>query len=335
MLDQRDGRRAIGNGREAPGQAAADAAQRGGAVALDDEAALLDCPWAAAALRIGLGGFQARPCARRRRRTSPVRAHHQMAADRHRHRRLRPARSRPAAGPAASPAGGRYRPAASTQASMRKLAGVTTPCQSKAAATRLKCSPPAAKKVATTRISTSARSAIGSRSASRGDGQPALNLRADISARSTWARQSACETGSCSLAAIWSRTAVAGRCRSPLTRSSRRRPSCTLGSLQPHQRHGGDQREQGEQAKADGARRAAAARSRGRPRKRRGTGRARSASIASAGHSRSHSRLPRARRSARASKLPDRRFPVRTVIVQAVQQALRRPGFGVSDLSTR
>ena len=113
---------------------------------------------------------------------------------------------------------------------MRKLAGATTPCQSKAAVTRFTRSPPAAKKVATTRMSTSARSAIGSRSDSRGDGQPALSLRADISARSTCARQSACATGSCWLAAISSATAVAGRCVSPLLRSSRRKPSATLGS---------------------------------------------------------------------------------------------------------
>ncbi len=113
---------------------------------------------------------------------------------------------------------------------MRKLAGCTTPCQSKAAATRLMCSPPAAKKLAATRISTSARSAIGSRSDSLGCGQPALSLRAESSARSTWARQSACETGSCSWRRSRSATAVAGRWPSPLTRSSRRRPSCTLGT---------------------------------------------------------------------------------------------------------
>ena len=41
------------------------------------------------------------------------------------------------------------------------------------------------KEVATARINTSARNAIGSRKASFGRGQPALSLRADISARST------------------------------------------------------------------------------------------------------------------------------------------------------
>src|SRR5450756_2415522 len=92
---------------------------------------------------------------------------------------------------------------------MRKLAGATTPCQSKATVTRFRRSPPAAKKLATARMSTSARSAIGSRSDNRGDGQPALSLRADMSARSIWARQSACATGSCWLAAISSATAVA------------------------------------------------------------------------------------------------------------------------------
>src|SRR5262249_58827160 len=88
--------------------------------------------------------------------------------------------------------------------------GATTPCQSKAAATRLNRSPPAAKKVDTTRITTNARNAIGSRNDSRGAGQPALNLRADSSARSTCACQSACVTGSTLLAAGPSATVVAG-----------------------------------------------------------------------------------------------------------------------------
>ena len=44
---------------------------------------------------------------------------------------------------------------------MRKLAGTITPCQSKAAATRLSRSPPAATKVATTSTATSARTANG------------------------------------------------------------------------------------------------------------------------------------------------------------------------------
>ncbi len=113
---------------------------------------------------------------------------------------------------------------------MRKLAGAITPCQSNAAVTRFQRSPPAAKKVATAKSNTSARSAIGSRIDNRGDGHPALSLRAEISARSTWARQSACATGSWLLAAISSATAVAGRCASPLLRSSRRNPSATLGS---------------------------------------------------------------------------------------------------------
>ncbi len=79
---------------------------------------------------------------------------------------------------------------------MRKFAGATTPCQSKAAVMRFTRSPPAAKKLATTTMSTSARNAIGSRNDNCGDGQPALSFDADASARSTWARQSACATGS-------------------------------------------------------------------------------------------------------------------------------------------
>ena len=57
-------------------------------------------------------------------------------------------------------------------------------------------SPPAAMKVVTTRISTSARNAIGSRRSRRGAGRPALRLLAASSARSTWARHSATDHGS-------------------------------------------------------------------------------------------------------------------------------------------
>ena len=63
-------------------------------------------------------------------------------------------------------------------------------------------SPLAAKNVATTRMDTSARNAIGSRSDNRGIGQPALILRADRSARSTCACQRACATGSLPFAAM-------------------------------------------------------------------------------------------------------------------------------------
>ena len=74
---------------------------------------------------------------------------------------------------------------------MRKLAGTITPCQSKAAATRFMRSPPAAKNVATTSTATRARTAKGSRRASRGIGVPALSVLAARKARSTWARHSA------------------------------------------------------------------------------------------------------------------------------------------------
>ena len=58
---------------------------------------------------------------------------------------------------------------------MRKFAGVTTPCQSNAAATRLVRSPPAAKNVATTRISDQRAQRDTDRApTSRGTGVPAL-----------------------------------------------------------------------------------------------------------------------------------------------------------------
>ena len=150
-------------------------------------------------------------------------------------------------------------------------------------------------------MSTSARSAIGSRTDSFGDGQPALSLRADNSARSIWARQSACATGSCWLAAISSSTAVAGRCASPLLRSSRRRPSAALGS----------------RSIASGAAATAVTKTNTNSPMARASGGSTShspaqenarnnpsavARMASAGHSRSHNRLPRARLSARANR---------------------------------
>src|SRR5215831_5314490 len=113
---------------------------------------------------------------------------------------------------------------------MRKLAGIITPCQSKAAATRFMRSPPAAKNVATTSTTTKARTAKGSRSASRGIGVPALRVLAARRARSIWARHNATEYESSIGAAISSAMAVAGRCGKPELRSSRRRPSIRLGT---------------------------------------------------------------------------------------------------------
>ena len=93
ILDQRDGRRAVGDGGERPGEiAAADAVQHRRAVALDQEAALL------AARR---QSCVRRACARIRRRILETalahhveahiagRADHQLAAGRHRDRRRR------------------------------------------------------------------------------------------------------------------------------------------------------------------------------------------------------------------------------------------------------
>ncbi len=189
---------------------------------------------------------------------------------------------------------------------MRKFAGATTPCQSKAAAMRFVRSPPAAKKLATTRMSTSARNAIGSRSDSRGDGHPALNLRAESSARSTCACQSACVTGSWLLAAMRSATVVAGRCVSPVLRSSRRRPSWMLGSRTISNGNADtaitSANTNSPMARASGGKtshRPAHENARKSP--------STVANAAKAGHSRSHSRLPRARRIARTSKnLADR-----------------------------
>ena len=129
---------------------------------------------------------------------------------------------------------------------MRKLAGTITPCQSKAAATRFMRSPPAAKNVATTSTTTRARTAKGSRRASRGIGVPALSVLAARSARSTWARHSAMENESSVGAAISSAIAVAGRCGRPELRSSRRRPVHPARNAQHQERgerRGGEQKE--------------------------------------------------------------------------------------------
>src|SRR5215471_17828231 len=184
---------------------------------------------------------------------------------------------------------------------MRKLAGIITPCQSKAAATRFMRSPPAAKNVATTSTTTKARTAKGSRSASRGIGVPALSVLAARRARSIWARHNATEYESSVGAAISSAIAVAGRCGKPELRSSRRRPSIRLGT----------------RSVSTGANAAAVSRKKmPRPMARPAGGSqshrpshesARNrpmtvATDASAGHSRSQKIVQRARRSARASK---------------------------------
>src|SRR6266446_5347543 len=77
-------------------------------------------------------------------------------------------------------------------------------------------SPPAAKNVATTSTTTKARTAKGSRSASRGIGVPALSVLAARRARSIWARHNATEYESSVGAAISSAIAVAGRCGGPV-----------------------------------------------------------------------------------------------------------------------
>ena len=183
---------------------------------------------------------------------------------------------------------------------MRKLAGTITPCQSKAAATRFIRSPPAAKNVATTSTATRARTAKGSRRASRGIGVPALSVLAARNARSTWARHSAMEYESSVGAAISSAIAVAGRWGRPELRSSRRRPSIRLGMRSI--RNG---------ANAAAVSRKKAPRPIARPiggshsqRPNQDTARNKPTTVAtdaSAGHSRSQKIVQRARPSARAS----------------------------------
>ena len=129
---------------------------------------------------------------------------------------------------------------------MRKLAGTITPCQSKAAATRFIRSPPAAKNVATTSTTTRARTAKGSRPASRGIGVPALSVLAARSARSIWARHNAMEYEFSVGAAISSAIAVAGRWGSPELRSSRRNavhPARNAQHQKRGERRGGEQKE--------------------------------------------------------------------------------------------
>ena len=91
-------------------------------------------------------------------------------------------------------------------------------------------SPPAAMKVVTTRISTSARNAMGSRRSRRGAGRPALRVLAASSARSTWARHNATDHGSLFEVASSSAMAVAGRWARPAIRSRRRKPSAREGN---------------------------------------------------------------------------------------------------------
>ena len=160
-------------------------------------------------------------------------------------------------------------------------------------------------------MSTSARNAIGSRSASRGGGQPALSLRADSSARSTCARQSACATGSLLIGgdlvgdrggrpmrlaaaavepaqAVDRRSAAAAaaaeRPRAAMTTTNRKRPMArAIGGSTSHS--------------------PAQENARNRP--------SAVASVARAGHSRSHNRLPRARLKRPRQQEPGSAVPAR------------------------
>ena len=184
---------------------------------------------------------------------------------------------------------------------MRKFAGATTPCQSKAAVMRFTRSPLAAKKLATTRMMVSARNAIGSRRLSFGCGQPALSFCAgqqgafDMRAPQRLRHR---------ILLIGSQF-VGNRGRRPVRRV-RCRGRAGAG------RHN---RSAPATASAGSPRSTMTIRKRTRPMARGNGGNAihrpahdsarkspiAVASVASAGHSRSHSKLPRARLTARAS----------------------------------
>ena len=99
---------------------------------------------------------------------------------------------------------------------------------------------------------TSARSAQGSWIGSRGDGRPARIRLIEASVRSRCACHSACATGS--LVASVSVSAVAGRWRMPVPRSSRLKRLFAGRPAKAHQREQRAERQQHEQADADHAR---------------------------------------------------------------------------------
>ena len=186
----------------------------------------------------------------------------------------------------------------------------TTPCQSNAAATRLTRSPPAAKKVATTRTAPARAARYGSRSGERGRGVPAFSARAARSARSTWARQSATATLDRRFAgamlvgdARWP-AGAAGRCRG---RAGAGRRS-VLGSARgtAAQRRDRDSDDEDEQRRWRGP--SGGSDSQGRAQDSARNRPTAVASEASAGHSRSH-RTPAARAAARARAAFRRRAP--------------------------
>src|SRR5437588_3888002 len=113
-------------------------------------------------------------------------------------------------------------------------------------------SPPAAKNVATTSTTTKARTAKGSRSASRGIGVPALSVLAARRARSIWARHNATEYESCR-----GRDLVRDRGGGPMRQAGIAiEPSQTLHAARHAQHQHRRERGRGEQeenAEADGA----------------------------------------------------------------------------------
>ena len=121
-------------------------------------------------------------------------------------------------------------------------------------ATRFMRSPPATKNVAITSTSTSARSAIGSRAATRGIGTSGPQRPGASAARARYARARARRAWPSSVSpAILSEIVVAGRCVSPELRSSRRSFSVRLGSRTRSSGSSAAARDQAEHAEPDGA----------------------------------------------------------------------------------
>src|SRR5262249_31360572 len=233
LFGERDSRRLVRDGGELPGDVA-----RGGAAngrrpgVVDDEAPLFGALGVAA---LCARGRLRKPAACDHIEVNSGRADDQHASRRHRkgggalHRLAppQPPQDHPRAAPAQRrgrfPGGRGVRGGGPTKARVGNLAAITPPCKSNAGAMRSTRPPPAAKNVATTNTATKARTAKGSRSASRGIGVPALSVLAARRARSIWARHSATEKESSVGAAISSAIAVAGRCGRPELRSSHRK----------------------------------------------------------------------------------------------------------------
>ena len=131
---------------------------------------------------------------------------------------------------AGSPAACRYRRGGVTQASTRKFFACTTPAQSNAAVMRRTRSPRGGEERGADQQQDERAHARTDRSTAGAARRPGLQRIARRAAPARHGRATArARPGSCSPAASSSASAVAGRCASPLPRSSRRRPSKVLG----------------------------------------------------------------------------------------------------------